>query len=416
MINAYLTGVQWGKTKTGAVRMKIKNHTFTDHLDNFLITAPTYKIMQQSTLPAYLHIMQGIGEYSKSDAVFKIHGGGNVFCRTATDPDSIVGITNIRHIWGDEAGLYPLYFWENIQARAAFRQATIDLTSSPYTLNWLFKEIVRPKQKDPKALPHIKLIQAASWENPYMPAEHIERARLTMDPRRFNAMFGGQWERMAGLVYDCFDETENQCDAFSLPNGTRYYAGVDFGYSDPFVVKIRAVTPDGSHFGVHEFYKTGLTISDMCEVMKRLHAVYPMTMAYCDPSQPGSIEEFNRAGIPSCGATNDIRIGIDKHYEMLKTRRLKYFKGLNPHTIDEIDTYHYPSPEDLSPDQNAKLVLPVEQADHCMDAERYVTIMTNAAHEKNRAFVPSETPKKVDHRAELQRLLKPKVKNYEEFS
>lgn len=416
MINAYLTGVQWGKTKTGAVRMKIKNHTFTEPSDNFLITAPTYKIMQQSTLPAYLHIMQGIGEYSKADAVFRIHGGGNVFCRTATDPDSIVGITNIRHIWGDEAGLYPLYFWENIQARAAFRRATIDLTSSPYTLNWLFKEIVRPKQKDPNALPHIKLIQAASWENPYMPAEHIERARITMDPRRFNAMFGGQWERMAGLVYDCFDEVENQSDDVSLPPGTTYYAGVDWGFSDPFVLKIRAITPDGRHYGVHEFYKTGLTISDMVGVARRLHAIYNLTMCYCDPSQPGSIEEFNRAGIPAMGAVNDIRIGIDRHYELLKTRRLKYFKGQNPHTIDEIDTYHYPSPDDLGPDQNAKDILPVEQADHCMDAERYLSVMTHLSHQRNRTFVPEQPVKKAsDPHTELKRLLKPKNKNYEEW-
>lgn len=410
-ITAACSGIQWGKTSIGAVRMKVRNHTFTDPSDNFIIFAPTYKILQQSSLPAYLRLMHGVGEYSKADAVFRVHGGGNVYCRTATDPDSIVGITNVRHIWVDEAGLISLYAWENVQARAAFKSATIDLTTSPYTLNWLFKEIIRPKQKDPAALPHVKLVQAASWENPYMPPDVIERARLTMDARRFNAMFGGMWERMAGLVYDCFDEEENQCGKAQLPSGTKYYAGIDWGFSDPFVLKIRAITPDGNHFGVHEFFKTGLTISDMVGVAKRLHAIYNLTMCYCDPSQPGSIEEFNRAGIPATGAVNDIRLGIDRHYELLKTRRLKYFAGENPHTIDEIDTYHYPSPGDLGPDQNAKDILPVAQADHCMDAERYVSIMTAGAGQTKAPFVPGQAPKKIDHHKETEFLKRRKVGN-----
>lgn len=386
--------------------MKMAMHTHTDKSDAFLITAPTYKILQQSTLPAFLKIMTGFGEYSKQDAVFRVHGGGTGYFRTATDPDSIVGITNVRHAWGDEAGLYSLYFWENLQARAAFREAPIDLTTSPYTLNWLFKEIIRPKQKDPNARPDTLLIQAASWENPYMPASVIDRARITMDPRRFNAMFGGHWERMAGLVYDCFDETENQCEPLSLPSGTRYYAGIDFGFADPFVLKVRAVCPDGRHYGVDEFYKTGLTISDMVLVAKRLHAIYNFTMCYCDPSQPGSIEEFNRNGVPAVGAVNDIRLGIDRHYEMLKTRQLKYFKGKNPYTMDELDTYHYPSPEDLAPDQNAKEIKPVGQNDHTMDAERYLSISLALAVGTKKPYVPSEKKASKDVHAETLRLMK----------
>lgn len=44
---------------------------------------------------------------------FRMHGGGTCWFRTETDPDSIVGIPRVRHIWGDEAGKYRLYFWEN---------------------------------------------------------------------------------------------------------------------------------------------------------------------------------------------------------------------------------------------------------------------------------------------------------------
>lgn len=405
------TGIQWGKTSVGAIKAKMAMHTYTDPSDNFLITAPTYKIMQQSTLPAFLRLMDGCGEFSKADMVYKVHGGGTCYLRTGTDPDSIVGITNVRFIWGDEAGLYTLYFWENIQARAALKEAQIVLTTSPYTLNWLFKEIIRPAQRG-SGLDHVELIQAASWENPYMSKAVIDRARQVMDARRFNALFGGQWERMTGLVYDCFDEQENQCESMAMPHGTRFVGGIDWGYTEPFVFKARAITITGQHYGIFEVYKSGLTITDMGTIVLRAVRTYGITQIFAGPDQPGYIEELNRLlhkeGVRCTvlAANNDVRVGVDRHYELIKTRKLKYFRGMNPHTMDEIDTYHYPAPEDLKPDEHAKDQKPVQQNDHAMDAERYISIMTHRVEERRSPVVPSEGPKQEDQFKRLERLKK----------
>lgn len=141
------TGIQWGKSTVGAMFIKKLMHTFTDSRDNFLITAPTYKIMQQATLPEFLRVMEGCGEYNKGDAVFKMHHGGTCWLRTGTDPDSVVGITNVRGVWGDEAGLFSLYFHENIQARASIKEAPIIYTTSPYSLNWIYTDYIRPKDR-----------------------------------------------------------------------------------------------------------------------------------------------------------------------------------------------------------------------------------------------------------------------------
>jgi PBSX family phage terminase large subunit len=395
--------------------MKIAIHTHTSRDDNFLIVAPTYKILQQSTLPAFLKLMDGYGEYSKADAVFKVHGGGTVYFRTATDPDSIVGITNVRAVWGDEAGLFTLYFWENMRARAAFREAPITLTTSPYTLNWLYKEIIRPKSKDPKARPDCELVQAASWENPFMPMSVIEEARLSMDPRRFNALFGGLWERMSGLVYDCFDEDENQCDQVSLPGGSRVVGGIDWGYTEPFVLKIRGITVEGFQFGLDEFYRSGMTIMDIEAIVLKLCQIYNIEVIYCGPDQPASIEHLNRA-LHKAGlrarcvpADNDVRTGIDRHYELLKTRRLKYVRGKNRYTLDEIDTYHYPEPKDLKPDQNIRDQSPVQQNDHALDADRYISIMTYHGAKRLVPRVPADpSPDKVeDQFKRIERLKRP---------
>jgi PBSX family phage terminase large subunit len=358
-------------------------HQSTHPEDNFIITSPTYKILQQSTLPPFLKYMDGCGKYHRQDAIFEMHGGGRCYFRTATDPDSIVGLTKVKAIYGDEAGLYSLYFWENIQARAAFANAQILLTTSPYTLNWVYKDLIRPKQKSLNNLPELDYIKARSIDNPYFPKDYYERMRKTMDDRRFRAMFGGEWEKMEGLVYDCFDENENTIAPFDFPNGTKFFAGIDWGTTAPFVIVVRAITPDNDHIQITETYKTGLTILDMIQQAKQKMQRWPITTFYADPSSPGYIQEFCRAGIPTVAANNEIRTGLDFHYELIKTRRYKLFRNDNRFTIDEYETYHYPSIEEISQNTNIKDRLPIKQSDHAMDANRYVTMSTYQGFHRN---------------------------------
>lgn len=362
---------------------------------NFIITSPTYKILSQSTLPPFLRLMDGLGKYHRQDAVFEMDSGATCYFRTATDPDSIVGVTDVYGIWGDEAGLYGLYFWENIQARAAFRKAQILLTTSPYTMNWVFKDLIRPKQKSKDARPDVEYLKAKSTDNPYFPAEYYERMRDTMDERRFRAMFGGDFEKMEGLVYDCFDEDLNSVTPFPLPSGTRYYAGIDFGTTAPFVVIVLAITPTGERYQILERYKTGLTVLDMIAVCKQLKQYYPIELFFADPSAPGYIEEFSRAGLPCTGANNSIMQGIGLVYELVKTKRYKLFRGDNKFTIDEFEMYHYPSEkEEIKADTDIKDRVPVKQHDHAMDALRYVVMATYEGHHRKKPEIISMTDTK----------------------
>lgn len=386
------TGIQWGKTMCGAVRMKMRMHEFTAPDDNFLICSPTYKVLKQSSLPPFLRIMDGYGEYNKSDAVFEMYNGGKCWMRTGTDPDSIVGITNIRHIWGDEAGLFSLYFWENIQARSSLKQAQIDLTTSPYTINWIYKELIRPHERGEMPPEELLYVRARSDENPYFPRDEVEKKRKTMDDRRFRMIYGGEFGKMEGLVYDIFDHDENVC---SWPEGKnpneRFFAGIDWGYTEPFALKV--VGALGGDFKVYsEVKKARKTLSDIIDICRQKQTIFGIEHFFCDPSQPAYIEELNRAGLPASPAVNDIKHGVAKVYELFKTRRLKLIAGQTPHLIDEIETYHYPDPKDLPPDKDAKDANPVGQNDHCLDALRYVMVSIHDYHERRAPFVPGEKP------------------------
>ena len=401
------TGIQWGKTESGALWIKRQIHTYTEPRDTFIIASPNYKTLQQSTLGPFLRAVEGLGSYNKTEACFTTHWGTKVWLRTATEPDSVVGIANVRAVWGDEAGKFSLYFWENLEGRAAPKNARILLTTSPYSLNWIWKDLIKPARDGKR--PDVRYIQAQSSENPYFNRQVYEKRRLTMDPRRFAMMYGGEWGRMSGLVYDCWDEARNLVAPFELPAGTKYYGGIDWGHTDPFVLVIRAITPDGRHYQVSEFYKSGLTILDMIEVAKQKRQIYGVTRFYADPSQPGSIEEFCRNGLPCQPADNDIRRGIDLHYELIKTLRYKVFEQTSPHTLDEMESYHYPDPEDLGPDDSSKEMKPVGQNDHALDANRYLTLELYRSGIKHKPRTPEDPELKPrDEEEALKRLKRPK--------
>lgn len=368
-VTATTTGIQWGKTSCLALWMKMRMFEHPEPGYNFIITSPSYPIFAQSTLPPFLATMDGLGRFDKKDNCFILNYGGRegarCWFRTGTNPDSIVGITNVMAIGCDEAGLYSLYFWENIQGRASFKSAPIYIATSPYSLNWLYKEIVRPKSKDPEARPDVLWIHARSDENPYFPKKTYEARKKTMDPRRFNMMFGGRFDKMEGLVYMGFSEATNVIPRRELPQGTRIVAGVDWGTTHPFVITPRAITPDGYHYKIGEFYKTGLDVFGMIRAASQMKANHYIEMFYCDPARPDLISAFNSAGLKATGANNEIIKGIEVHRDLINSRKLLIFEGECPHTIDEYETYRYPSPKDLRPDQDDKDPLPVDKDNHC---------------------------------------------------
>jgi PBSX family phage terminase large subunit len=416
-ITACITGIQWGKTTAGAVWMRNRIAENLESGASFIVTAPTFKIMEQSTLPAFMKEMFGFGKYNAQKAIFEIDMGlefqnPRVYFRTSTEPDSVVGTTNVYGIWCDEAGKYPLYFWENIEGRSAFKNCPIIITTSPYSMNWIYKEIIRPTREGKRD--DVLLIQASSNENPHFPQEVYERNKKIMDPRRFNMMYNGNFDRMQGLVYDCFEDNENQVAPFKLPEGTKYYGGIDWGYTEPFVLKVRAITLEGNHYSVSEFYKSGMTPTDIIALAKQKMEIFGIKQFYCDPSQPGLIEEFNRNKIPAVGADNDITRGIALHYELLAARKLRFFRGMNPYTLDELETYHYPEPKDLGPDDSAKDQKPVAQNDHALDADRYITISTYRMGKTLIPTVPEEKREKESDHQRIKRLMKRKRSNQTE--
>jgi hypothetical protein len=373
----YFGGIQSGKTTIGAVKTVTMTRKYYADDDTCIVTAPDYKMLHQATLPKLLKYLKGLGEYRGSLEEFKLSGGGTIYFRTCTHPDSVEGITNCRFIWGDESGKYTRYFFENLQGRSAFKQCQIFLTSTHYAMNWqadLVKQVKKGARDD------VFLTELRSVDNPFFPKTEYDRQRGILDPRRFAMKYEGLPGEMEGLVYP----DVRFIDAESLPPGTRFFGGIDWGFTDPFVITIRALCPNGTQYRVAEFYKSGMISTDIVKAVKARHELFHVERWWADPSRPDYIEELLRARIPVSGGDNAIRKGIDAHTELMRKGRFYIFEAENPMGCDEYQTYHYPEPKELKVDDNVKETDPVDANNHGCDADRYITLGVLSLTEKKK--------------------------------
>lgn len=368
------SGIQGGKTTVGVLWFLKQIAEHGGPGNNFIIGAPSYKILNQSTLPAFFKYSAGAGTYHKVDQEWHAINGSKVFIRTSTDADSIEGITDVKAVWLDEAGKCKIQFWINAEGRAARTNAPIFCTTTPYGMNWPYKLLIKPSQKGERK--DVSYFEWCSVDNPSFPESEYERQKQILDPKTFRRKYMGISERMEGLVYDL--TSDNFCDAFALPKGTRYFAGVDFGFTEghEFALIISAFTPDGGHYDIKEFKRSGLDPNDQVSLARSLRTIYPIEQFYCDPARPDMIAAFNSAGLTACGfqegreGYKTIVAGVTKHNELIRSGKYKIFRNTCPQLEDEYETYHWSENEDGT----IKDEVPVKLNDNLMDARRYLTI------------------------------------------
>ena len=359
-----ISGIQGGKTSLGVYWLTQKLEGVASNV-NFLVAAPTYKILQQSTLPAIMSIWPPwFYTYNKNDATLTLKTGNKIYLRTGTDPNAAEGIQLIGAAWLDEAGMCSRMFWHNVESRTAFMQASVLLTSTPYGMNWLKKEVI-------DAAKHREDICYVHWrsvDNPAFPKEEYERQKQMLPPSVFRRKYEGIHEQMEGLVYNL--TPSHKCKPFELPQGTKYYAGVDWGYHNPMGIIIRAITPNGHHYTVSEFKKSGLTPDEKVQAAKAKHGIYNCERFLCDPEDPAMIETFVRAGLPAVAfhklytQGKEISPGIELHASLIHQNRFQIFEGCCPELEDEYSTYHYAESKE---NREAKEI-PVATNNHLMDA------------------------------------------------
>lgn len=388
-VTAMIAGLQSGKTTTGAIWIRMMISQYKESDDAFIVAFPTYKIYSSSTLPAFMKLCSELGTINNSEYEFRLKHGPKVYFRSMDNPWSAEGITNCRAIWIDEGGLISTQAWINLMGRATPKIAPIFISTTPYVLNnYLFRDLYEPWKAGNR--PDVEIVQFRSIDNPYFPPEEFANQRKLLDPRMFSMRYCGQFERMAGLVYQDFCGN-NYIDSMRIePRHYRIFGGIDWGYTDPFAIVVRALSRDGGHdLQIAEYKKSGLDPDQQVAVVKDTWKKYGVECFYADSAEPGMISLMCKNNIPVRAVEDkNIEWGIAQHLALIRSHTYKVFKGCCPETEYEYESYQY---KDYDPDKPGT-AKPLDMNNHLMDCNRYITTMTQKVRDDAvKPFVPDKT-------------------------
>lgn len=318
--------------------------------EEYIVVAPTYKLLTRATLPALVETFRGTdlqGELRVSKGVLDLPQGGHIWLGTADRPESLEG-GQYRAAWLDEAGQMKYMAWVAVQARLGLKRGRCLLTTTPYGMNWLYKnfyQLWRHGNAD------YDVITFSSIDNPLYPKSEWERAQAELTNDLFSMRYEGQFHKLEGLVYSDFDD-KNICEPFDIPKSWPRKGGTDFGYVNPHVNIKGALDPrEDTLYLYEEFYASRTHLKDIADTMRDIPYLG-------DPEGRREIEELS--------GTYDVDIKSGETSKMLtiaavnariRTDRLKVFRNC-PHTLDEIDIYHI----------DERTGKPAKEDDHCMDA------------------------------------------------
>ena len=353
---------------------------------NYLVFAPSYKVLKRATLPAYIRLFHALrlGTFKRGDLVYELRSGAKVWFGSCDNPESLEGL-HVRAAHGDEIGQnsVSLEVWETVRRRLAFFGGRFLGTTTPYNLGWLKQHVVDPVRRGEAK--GIRVIGFPSTANPMYPREAFELARATLPRWRFRMFHLGEFERPEGLIYDVFDETRHVIGPFSIPIEWPRYAGQDFGLKHPTGTVFGALDPrpypDDVLYLYAEYRRSERATSDHLADIKRL-AAGPLRRMWADPRSVQLIADYRAAGLPiekGAAGPGEVKAGIQEVYTRLAEAasdglpRLRVFRGLLPGWLDEVERYEWA--RDAAGNATDR---PVEYADDLMDCTRYLCMGVKA--------------------------------------
>ena len=357
---ATVCGVQSGKTFMGChwaghqiSRMPKKNGA---------IIAPTYKILQQSTLPKFFEIFPELRKYHKKQAgEILLPTGGVVYIRSADNPLGIEGMT-LHWWWLDEGGMTSTLTWTVLRSRVSMTRGRGLITTTPYNMLWLYTDFYLPwKEGTDKSL---SFFTWKSVDNPRFPKDFYEAEKKRLPAEEFARRYQGKFEKMTGLVYDLPAERIIDPKDIMVKAEARII-GVDWGFRNPAAVGVYYLY-DNEWYVVDEWKRSERTTAEIIQVIKNKLTEHRAIRVYPDPAEPDRIEECRREGIPVMEVAKDIKGGVSYIQQAIKEGRFRVFNTCAEH-LSEMSMYQYPEEQEGKPLKDA----PEKLNDHLMDAMRY---------------------------------------------
>lgn len=360
---AAIAGVRGGKTFVGSYWAGKK---IAEQKGHGIICAPTYKMLQQATLPTFFEQFPEYRKfYKEQKQMIEFPNGKNVYIRSADDPLSMEGIT-AAWAWGDEAGLFSILAWTVLRSRTSLTRGQILLTTTPYNMGWLYLDFFLPA-KEKRDL-DLTVVTWASVDNPYFPADFYEKEKKRLPPEEFARRYEGQFRKMSGLVFD-LPETQIIAPIEDLgAKADARFIGVDWGFRNPCGIVV-IYRHDDTYYIVDEWKRAEMLTSEILQQLTIMSKDHRAVRVYPDPAEPDRIEEAKRANIACYPVSKDITGGVSFVKTLIFEKRLFVYNTC-PNVLEEMSQYHYPEPK-ANQEGKPPREEPEKVNDHLMDAMRY---------------------------------------------
>jgi len=375
-----LAGIRGGKTIAGV----IEGITISlEGWGNFgipnvgCIVAPTYPMLRDVVLVEFFKYIPNelIEEFNKSEMIVKLNNGSKILFRSADQPDRLRGL-DLHWFHFDECAIAKKEANDILMGRISQKEGCGFYTTTPKGYNWVYEELYKRWENGDN---DIDVIQFKSIDNPYYPPKEIENLKNKYTTEFYMQELEAKFVLYSGLVYKDFNRISHVIDAIPYNKIKRYVAGIDWGYTNPSCILVMGIDGEDNCYVVKEFYDSGKVIDDLIEIAIQLKQEFNIIAFYCDPSEPSYIEQFRKVGLNAKEGNNEIRPGINKITELIKTKKLFVFSNCI-NLIREFESYSYPEIKDEKQPQE----IPLKLNDHSMDALRYVCM----SERKGSSFMP----------------------------
>lgn len=307
---------------------------------DYLAVTASYDLFKLRMLPALLDTFTytlGIGRYKPSDRILEIPSlKARIILRSA-ESDGGLESSEAKAAWLDEAGQdsFTIGSWEAVLRRVGKNMGRVLATTTIYNLGWM-KSALYDKWRAGDT--SIDVVQFDSTANPSYPVEEFERARDTMPVWKFNMFYRGQYERPAGLIYDCFDTATHVIPAFHIGSGWDHFIGLDFGGVNTAGVFIAQKPDTEQHFLYREYHAGNRTAQQHAASLLAGEPGIP-TCVGGSKSEGQWRKEFAASGLPIREPRiSDVEVGIQRVYGLFKQNKLFVFDTCQG-VIDDLQSY-----------------------------------------------------------------------------
>lgn len=379
-IKVAIAGIQGGKTFVGAVTSAslILQAQQEKKAGVGLICAPTYKILEQSTLQKFFEIAPFYKKYYRKGENTIDLGLIKIYIRSTEDPNKLEGMSVNLFAWLDEGGQMKRDAYINIQGRTSIAQAPILITTTPYALNWLYNDVYRPWQQG-KNKDTVEIFEWTSVDNPYFPKEEFERVKKELDSRVFKRRYLARFEKMEGLVYEDFG-SNHIIDPVIIPF-KEVICGIDWGFNNPAAIAVIGIDKENTFYLIDEYYETNKTKAEIIERAKYFQSQHKIRLWYPDPEDSEALQQMKLAGLyprEVIKSKGSVLKGIDTVRDYIRRGQFKVFSTCG-NTLEEFGLYHYPEEKEGQVEEE-----PIKEFNHLMDAIRYAIVSYRPKYETYR--------------------------------